>query len=159
MRGLRAESLQNLNRIPAEPPEEARARVNEAIRKERLRPDVDAARELIGCYMRLDGMQPELVLLPADREAVERARGNEPALAALADSLDETAALSRIEVQKTAEGFASRVLYWDTAAAGRPVLELQWRLGSDGAILFFEARPAPIRDDTAVDSTRGNPPT
>ncbi len=159
VRGLRAENLQNLNRIPAEPPEEARARVNEAIRRERLRPDVDAARELIGCYMLLDGMHPELVLLPADREAVERARGNESALAALADSLDEAAALSRIEVQKTVEGFASRFLYWDTTASGRPVLELDWRLGPDGSILFFEAHPAPIKDDTAVDSIRGSPPT
>ncbi|HKN47674.1 MAG TPA: hypothetical protein VJ144_06860, partial [Candidatus Polarisedimenticolia bacterium] len=135
VRGLMAENLQSLNRVPPEPPEEIRARIDAAVGRERLRLDVGGARELIGCYMRLDGRHPELVLLEPDREAVEAARGNEEALAAVAEALDEPAALSRVEVREIADGFASRFLYWDTAAPGRPVLELTWRLARDGRVL------------------------
>ncbi len=159
VRGLAAENLQSLNRVPPEPPEEIRARISAAVGREGLRLDVGGARELIGCYMRLDGMHPELVLLEPDWQAVEAARGNEEALAAVAEALDEPSALSRVEVRETADGFASHILYWDAASPGRPVLELTWRLARDGRVLFFEAGPAPVRGGNGGGSIPGTPPT
>ena len=64
VRGLLPKNLANLGRVPAQPAEESRSRINAAVAAEGLHLDGDAAREMIGCYLRLEGFLPELVLSP-----------------------------------------------------------------------------------------------
>jgi len=160
VRGLDAENLANLNRLPPESSDEVRLRTNEAIARERLRLDAEGARQMIGCYLRLEGLRPELLLREADREAVERARASgEEAMASVAEALDDPEALARVAVAPAADGFAARACYWDTEREGRPVLDLAWTLARDGRILAFEAREAPVRGGTASGNSPGTPPT
>ncbi len=161
VRGLQATNLQNLNRLPPEAPEDVRRGFNAWIAREGLRLDAQGARQMIGCYMRLDALPPELILREADAVAVERARASgEEAMAALAESLDEPGALDRVAIEEGRDAFTARFLYWSTAEAGRPVLETVWRLARDGRLLSVEIRPRPaITDGTASGSTPGTPPS
>jgi hypothetical protein len=134
VRGLRAAVLVNLNRVPAEPVEAVRERLNEAIAKERLRLDGAGALEMIGCLLAIAGMRPDLILTDPEAQAVEGARGDEEALAAIAARLEDPEALSRVTVREDGGGFSTRFLYWDTARMGRPILEIDIRLATDGRL-------------------------
>ena len=143
VRGLRPENLANLNRTPPEPMEDSRRRINEAVAREGLRLDAQGARQMIGCYMLLDGLQPDLVLEPADVEAVEQARGDEEAMRRIAEGLEDPGASERIPVEEAGEEFVARFLYWQTARADRPVLQFEYRLARDGRIRTVQARVHP----------------
>ena len=158
VRGLRPENLANLNRVPPEPMEETRSRINAAVAREGLRLDAEGARQMIGCYMRLDGLQPDLVLEESDEAAVEQARGDEEAMRLIAEGLDDPGAVGRVTVEETGEGFVARFLYWQTALADRPVLELEYRLARDGQIRSVQARARPSKDGTVSGNTPGTPP-
>jgi hypothetical protein len=134
VRGLRAVGLVNLNRIPTEPVEAARQRLNEAIAEERLRLDGAGAREMIGCYLGIAGLRPDLILTDPEFQALGNARGDEAALAALAARLEDPEALFRVAVREDGDGFSARILYWDTARIGRPVLEVDFLLAADGRL-------------------------
>jgi hypothetical protein len=158
VRGLGPRNLVDLGRVPPEPTETTRERINAEIAAEGLRLDLAGAREMIGCYLRLDGLHPELVLEPADREAVEGARGDEEAMRRVAEGLDEPGAVGRIPVEEVADGFTASLLYWHTARDDRPVLEIEYRLRRDGRVESVRARPLTPVDGTASGSTPGTPP-
>jgi hypothetical protein len=163
VRGLVAENLVDLNRRPAEPQEETRARLNASIAREDLRLGVAGAREMIGCHLRLAGLHPELALSPAERDAVERARGSEEEMAAIAEGMDVRRGTENLSVAEIEGGFESRFPYWDTASPGHPILEARVRIGIDGRLVALEARAAPPgappTGGTASGSTPGTPPT
>jgi hypothetical protein len=142
VRGLLPENLANLGRIPSQPAEESRRRINAAVAAEGLHLDADAAREMIGCYLRLEGFLPELVLTPAALVALEAAQGDEVKMEHLAEGLDSPDALSRIDPGEREDGFTARLLYWDTARPGRPVLELEFELETSGVLRSLQARPS-----------------
>jgi len=162
VRGFRTLALVNLNRMPPEPTEEVRRRFNREIAKEALRLDPGGAVDMIGCYLELAGLHPELVLTDAALAAVETARTGprpEEAMRSLADGLDEPDALSRLTVTETPQGFESTFLYWDTASVGRPVLQMDYRLGRNGVLLGVRVREWSPTDGTVSGSTPGRPPT
>lgn len=148
VRGLRATALVNLNRVPAEPVEAVRERLNQAIARERLRLDGAGAQEMIGCVLALAGMRPDLILTDSAVEAVEGARGDEDALAALAARLEDPEALSRLAVREDGDGFSARFLYWDTARMGRPILEIDVRLAADGRLRAIASRQVELTTET-----------
>jgi hypothetical protein len=156
VRGLRAENLVNLNRIPPEPPEEPRRRINAAIARERLDLDEAGAREMIGCFLRLDGMHPELILERPDVGSVQRARGSEEELHHVAQRLDRPDAISRLSVTRTDDGFVSTFYYWDTATEGRPILELRYVLRRDGRLRSIDVGAYP--DEGTIPGTASAPP-
>jgi hypothetical protein len=140
VRGLRATALVSLNRVPAEPVESVRERLNEAIGKERLRLDDAGALEMLGCYLGIAGMRPDLILMEREFQDVQDARGDEVALAALAARLEDPEALSRVTVRQDGDGFSARLVYWDTARIGRPILEIDIRLAADGRLREVASR-------------------
>jgi hypothetical protein len=159
VRGLRPENLANLNRTPPEPAEESRGRISAAVEREGLRLDAAGAREMIGCYLRLDGLHPDLVLEESDHRSLEEARGDDEAMRRVAEGLEDPGAIARVPVEETPEGFAARFLYWQTARADRPVLEIEYRLARDGQVLSVRARALSPGDGTASGSTPGTPPS
>jgi hypothetical protein len=142
VRGLLPDNLSNPGRVPAQPLEEPRRRINEAIAAEGLRLDVDGAREMIGCYLRLEGLFPDLVLTPAALVALESTGGDEEEMRRVAQSLDAPDALMRIDPEKTLDGFRARLLYWNTSILGRPVLDLEFNLNEDGVLRSLVAQPS-----------------
>ena len=157
VRGLWPENLANLGRIPPQPMEESRARIGAAVARDGASLDRDGARDMIGCYLRLEGLLPELVLTPVDLVALEGARGSEDAMRRLAESLDAPDALSRIEPEEGEDGFQTRVFYWDTALPGRPVLEMTFDVAKNGVLRSLDERES-LRGGTASGSIPGTPP-
>ena len=146
VRGLLPKNLANLGRIPSQPVEESRRRINAAVAAEGLHLDGDAAREMIGCYLRLEGFLPELVLTPAALVALESTGGDEEEMRRVAEGLDAPDAVLRIDPETMLDGFRARLLYWDTARPGRPVLELEFDLTTSGVLRSLQARPS-VRGD------------
>jgi hypothetical protein len=134
VRGLAAATLASLNRLPPEPLEDRRARVAAVVAREKLRLDREAAREMIGCYLRLEGLRPDLVLTQGALRRLREVRGDEEAMRLLAQSLEDPGALDRIAVETDAGGFVARFSYWQTYEPGRPVLDMEIRLGGDGLL-------------------------
>ncbi|HEU4403549.1 MAG TPA: hypothetical protein VFT43_15735 [Candidatus Polarisedimenticolia bacterium] len=159
VRGLIVWPIANLGRLPPEAPDEGRRRFNEMIGRERMRLDPVQARDLLGCYLRLDGLYPELVVLESDLETIEGARGDDEATNRIMAGLEEAVGLSNIEVREAGRGFAARLLYWDVMAAGRPVLEMEFSLDRGGAVRAVRVREHPAPGGTASGSTPGTPPT
>jgi hypothetical protein len=157
VRGLWPENLANPGRIPPQPVEESRARIAEAVREDGASLDRDGAREMIGCYLRLEGLLPELVLTPLDVMALEGARGSEDDMRRLAEGLDAPDALSRIEVKEEEDGFLARLFYWDTALPGRPVLEMIFRLEKNGVLRSLDVNES-LRGGNASGSSPGTRP-
>lgn len=161
-RGLVVAPIVNLNRLPLEPAEETRRRLNREVAREALRLDAGGAAEMIGCYLRLEGLHPELILTDAALAAVDLARSDprpEEAMLGIASSLDDPEALSRLHVAETPGGFESSFDYWDTGSAGRPVLRMEYRLRRDGALLDVRTRERQVTGGTASGNTPGIPPT
>ena len=142
VRGLLPENLANPGRIPPQPVEESRRRINATVAAEGLQLDADTAREMVGCYLRLEGFLPELVLTPEALVALEAVHGDEEKMRLLAEGLDAPDAVSRIEPEETDDGYRARLLYWDTARPGRPVLELEFDLETSGVLRSLAARPS-----------------
>ncbi len=142
VRGLWPENLANPGRIPSQPVEESRSRINAAVAAEGLSLDRDSAREMIGCYLRLEGFLPELVLTPAALVALEASLGDEEKMGRLAEDLDSPDALTRIDPGEWEDGFKAGLFYWDTARPGRPVLELEFELEANGVLRALRARPS-----------------
>ncbi len=158
VKGLQPRTLADLARIPREPSGMSRRRFNTIVGREALRLDEDEARQMIGCFMRLEGMHPELILPVGGRRAVDAARGSERAMRRLTEDLDNPDALFRFQVNRTAEGFETRFNYWETSLAGRPVIEILFRLARDGQVRSVSRRDAPPA--TGGDRrTPGRPPT
>jgi hypothetical protein len=145
VKGLQADLLANLNRTPPESLETTRHRINAVIGREGVRLDVDGAREMIGFFLRLEGLRPQLLLPTGGAEDVEAARAaGDDAMQRLAESLDTPGAMSRVHVEESREGFGAEMLYWDTWRAGRPVLRLRVRVARDGQLRELSAmQPAP----------------
>jgi len=154
VRGLRPDNLANPGRIPPQPVEESRRRIAEAVAAEGLSLDRQGAREMIGCYLRIEGLPPELVLSPADLVALEAVRGNEDEMRRLAEGLDAPDALSRIDPEETGDGFQAHLFYWDTTRPGRPVLEMDFTLGKNGVVRSLDARES-LRGGSVSGSTPG----
>ena len=140
VRGLAATLLANLNRTPPEDLKVTRGRINAVIAGERLRLDRDGAREMIGCYMRIEGLDPARVLSEGGLQDVNEARSaGEAAVRRLADSLDDTDTLARIEIEDAPDGFRAGFLYWETARAGDPVLRISLEMSGDGVLRAMRA--------------------
>jgi len=156
VKGLRATTLANLAGTPPEPSSISRQRMNAAVGREALRLDSMQAREMIACYLRLDGLHPELVLPEGGLEAVEEARRQgEAAMRRLEESLDEQAASRRIKIEEVPQGYEADVLYWDTWREGWPVLRLRLDLARDGQLRGARAwlMPAATRPPPAGDGS------
>jgi len=142
VKGLQATLLANLGRIPAEDLATTRRRINAAVGREALRLDLEGARAMVGCYLRLDGLEPGLVLPEGGLAAVEAARAEgEEAMRAYAIGLADDGAVARIPIEATPEGFESVLLYWDTFRDGHPVLRIRMRLARDGQVREMRAEP------------------
>ena len=138
VRGLQPRILADLARIPSERPGVARRRINAAVAREKLTLDREEAREMIGCYMRLDGLEPALILPAGGRATVEAVRGSEDAMLDLARDLGHPEALSRLHIRASAGGFDTRFEYWDTTHSGQPVVQIDVRIARDGQMLGVE---------------------
>lgn len=138
--GLQPSILADLGRVPPEQPGVARRRINTAVAREALTLHLEGGREMIGCYMRLDGLDPALILPAGGRASVEIARGSEKAMLDLERRLDHPEALSRLDVRELAEAFETRFDYWDTSIPGWPVVEIEVTVGRDGRLLGAERR-------------------
>lgn len=159
VRGLWTDNLAHPGRVPEQPIEESRARIAAAVAKEALALDVESAREMAVCYLRIEGWLPDLVLAPADRVALDQARGDDDAQARLAASFAAREdARSRIEVDPDGDGYRARLEYWDTSAWGRPVLGMTLALGANGVLRSFEIEER-VTDGTGSGSTPGIPPS
>ena len=135
VRGLSAAVLIDEGRLPPESESAARQRINTVIRAQGLRLDLESARGMIGCYLRLEGYAPEMVLPPGGVESVEAARAEgEEALRALAGRLVEPDALARIDVRDTGAGFEGALLYWDRSRDGWPILKFTITLAPNGEV-------------------------
>jgi len=156
VRGLRPDNLANPGRIPQQPVEESRKRIAAAVAAEGLNLDRQEARDMIGCYLRLEGLLPELVLAPADLVALEAARGNDDEMKRLAEGLDAPDALSRIDPEETGDGFRAHLYYWDTSRPGRPVLEMDFSLEKNGVVRSLDASES-LRGGSVSGSTQGTP--
>jgi len=142
VKGLQATMLANLGRIPAEDLATTRRRMNAAVGREALRLDPEGARAMVGCYLRLEGLEPGLVLPEGGFEAVQAARAEgEEAMRAYAIGLADAGAVARIPIEPTAAGFESVMLYWDTFRDGHPVLRITMRLARDGQMREMSAEP------------------
>jgi len=156
VRGLWAENLANPGRIPPQPLEESRSRIAAAVARDGLNLDRDASREMIACYLTIDGLLPTLVLGPLDRVALEQTRDSEEKMQALAQSLDTNDAVSRIDAVEYDDGFRARTSYWDTSTYGRPVLEIDWDVARNGVLRSLEVIE-PTTGDSASGSTPDSP--
>lgn len=147
-RGLRATTLANYGRLPKEPIDDRRRAIAAAVSRERLRLDERTARQMIGCYLLLEGLRPDLILTGDHLDRLRRTGGDEEAMRRLAESLEDPQAASRLAIRREDNGYASRFFYWRTAEPGRPVVELEIRLWEDGALRSLEARAPPVTDGT-----------
>ena len=136
--GLRVETLNNLNRIPREDAMEVRQRVNRFIAREGMNLDAVGARSMIACHMRLAGLYPELILSARDLDALDLARESEEAMRRFDEGLDH-AVLETMSLQEVGESFQADFRYWDTGRAGKPVLEVTYRISRDGRLLDVRA--------------------
>lgn len=136
--GLQPRVLVDLGRIPPEQPGVARRRINTAVGREALTLNHEEGREMIGCYMRLDGLDPSLILPAGGWASVEAARGSDNAMLDLERQLGHPEALSRLDISESTGVYETRFEYWDTALPERPVLELNVRIGQDGRLLGVE---------------------
>ena len=157
VRGLWPENLANLGRIPPQPVEESRARISDAVARDGLSLDRDGAREMMACYLRIEGRLPGLVLTPLDLIALEQARDSEEKMRRLAESLDSSDAVSRIDPEESEDGFRARLFYWDTALPGRPVLQIALVMGRNGVLRSIDVSE-PVTAGSATGSTIDNPP-
>ena len=157
VRGLWPENLANPGRIPPQPVEESRARISEAVARDRLSLDRGGAREMIACYLRIEGRLPGLVLTPLDLIALEAARDSEEKMQRLAESLDAEDAVSRIDPVETEDGYRARLLYWDTSLPERPVLEIDLDMERNGVLRSIDVKES-VRGGSAPGSTTGSPP-
>jgi hypothetical protein len=156
VRGLWPENLANLGRIPPQPVEESRARISAAVAQDGLSLDRDGAREMIACYLRIEGRLPGLVLTPLDLLALEEARASEEKMRRLAESLDTEDAVSRIDPEESEEGYRARLLYWDTSLPDRPVLEIALDVKRNGVLRSIDVAES-VRGGSAPGSTPGSP--
>jgi len=140
VRGLAATLLANLNRTPPEDLKVTRGRINAVITGERLRLDAEGARQMIGCYMRIEGLDPALVLSQGGLEDVKAARaaGDEP-MRRLMESFDEEHPLDRVRIEGRPGGFLAVFLYWDIERAGAPVLRLTIDMSVAGELRAMRA--------------------
>jgi hypothetical protein len=157
VRGLSPENLANLGRLPPEPAEETRARIAAAVARDRLSLHREEAREMVACYLRLEGLAPGLVLSPLDVVALERARGSEEEMGRLAEDLDSPDAVSRIETEEGENGFRAALYYWDTELPGRPLLEMVFVLEKNAVLRSLDVKES-LRGGSATGSTPGTPP-
>jgi hypothetical protein len=155
--GLWPENLANPGRIPPQAVEESRARISDAVARDRLSLDRGGAREMIACYLRIEGRLPGLVLTPLDLIALEDARDSEEKMQRLAESLDAEGAVSRIDPVDTEDGYRARLLYWDTSLPDRPVLEIALDLKRNGVLRSIDVSES-VRGGSAPGSTTGSPP-
>jgi hypothetical protein len=157
VRGLSPVNLANLGRIPPEPAEESRARIAAAVAREDLSLDRDGAREMIACYLRIEGRLPGLVMTPLDLVALEDARGSEEDMEQLAKSLNAEEPLSRIDPRASGNGYVADLFYWDTALPGRPVLEIACDMQRNGVLRTFDVKES-IRGGSAPGNIPDRPP-
>ncbi len=144
--GLRVETLNNLNRIPREDEMEVRERINRFIALEGMNLDAAGARSMIACHMRLAGLYPELILTARDIDALELARGSEEAMLLLDAGFDR-AVLETMSLREVGDAFQADFPYWDTGRAGKPVLDVTYRISRDGRLLDVQARgPVSVGD-------------
>jgi hypothetical protein len=140
VRGLVVTPLANLNRIPPEDLKVTRGRINAVITGERLRLDIEGAREMIGCFMRIEGLEPALVLSEGGLEDVTTARASgEEAMRRLEESFDDPQPLARVAFEEWPDGFQAVFLYWDTSRAGAPVLRLTIDMSGAGELRAMRA--------------------
>ncbi len=140
VKGLRVETISDLNRIPREKRGESRRRFNRVVAGEALRLDAIGAREMAGCLMRLDGTRTAFLLEEAELDAIEVAREDEPSLRRLAATLGQTDGLSRITIEESARGFDAHAYYLNTDRDGWPVQELRITIAPDGKVLEVTRR-------------------
>ncbi len=139
VKGLRPTLLANLGRTPPEQLSITRHRINAAIGREALRLDAADAQEMVACYLRLEGLHPELVLTEAELAPVSEARAEgEDAMRRMTESLDDPLAARRIHVEASPEGYLSDLLYWDTWRTGAPVLRMRIGLAPSGQLRLFQ---------------------
>jgi hypothetical protein len=140
VRGLLATLLANLNRTPPEDLKVTRGRINAVITGERLRLDVEQAREMIGCYMRIEGLDPALVLSEGGLEDVRAARAaGDDAMRRLMETFDEPRPLERVQIEERPGGFQAVFLYWDTERPAAPVLRLTIDMSVAGELRAMRA--------------------
>jgi hypothetical protein len=141
VKGLQTTQLANLARTPPESVTATRRRFNEVIGAERVRPDDDGMRRMVAFYLRLEGLDPALLLGETDRLSVEETRPKgEEALRDLAEAIAEGNPLERIPIERTAAGAEATVLYWETARSGWPVLEMRFKLAANGEVREVRVR-------------------
>jgi hypothetical protein len=140
VRGLVATLLANLNRTPAEDLKVTRGRINAVIAGEHLRLDVEGARAMIGCYMRIEGLDPALVLSDGGLEDVKTARAaGDEAMRRLEETFDEEHPLDRVRIEARPGGFQAVFLYWDAERAAAPVLRLTIDMSVAGELRAMRA--------------------
>ena len=156
VRGLVATPLANLNRTPPEDLKITRGRINAVITGERLHLDLDGAREMIGCYLRIEGLDPALVLSEGGLEDVTDARAaGDEAMRRLEESFDNPQPLERIRIEARPGGYQAVFLYWDTSRAGEPVLRLTIDMSDAGelrAMRAVQVAPLEARPGSAAGS-------
>lgn len=140
IRGLQPRILADLGRVPPEPPGAARRRINAEVAREGLTLLKEDAREMFGCYLRMDGLDPGLILPPGGRAGVASARGSDQAMLDLESRLRIQAALSRLPVSQSEGEFETRFEYLDTTSPGWPVVGIMLRIAADGRLLGVERR-------------------
>jgi hypothetical protein len=137
---LVATLLANLNRTPAEDLKVTRGRINAVIAGEHLRLDVEGARAMIGCYMRIEGLDPALVMSDGGLEDVKTARAaGDEAMRRLEETFDEEHPLDRVLIEERPGGFQAVFLYWDTERAAAPVLRLTIDMSVAGELRAMRA--------------------
>jgi len=138
--GLQPSILSDLARIPPEREGVARRRINLAVAREALALEREGAREMFGCYMRLDGLDPALILPSGGRAGATSVRGDGPAMLDLARQLEGPDALARLEIKEGGGGFETSFAYWDTSIPGWPVVGITLRIADDGQLLDVDRR-------------------
>ena len=135
VKGLRATTLADVGAAASGAAVHLRQRMNAAVGREALRLDAEGARQLLVCYLKVDGLRPTMVLPEGGRAAVEEARGQgEQAMQRLEEQLDQGDASGRIQVLPNDKGFEAELLYWDTWREGRPILQMNVLLAPDGQV-------------------------
>ncbi len=156
--GLRVETLRNFNRVPPEDESEVWSRLNRFIAREELEIDTASAPSMIGCHMRVAGLYPELIVTESDVREIEEARPSEEKMRRIAEGLRDPPP-EAMTIRREGRDLAAGFLYWDTSRAGRPILEVTYRLSRDGRLLDVRARERLSRDDTAFGNTPDIPPS
>ena len=135
VKGLQASTVANYLRIPPDDEMTTRRRMNALIGREALRLDESRARQMVEFFLRLDGLALARILPEGGLEAVAGARfEGPPAMQRLAAELDRPGAQERIPIARTAEGFDSEFLYWDTDREDQPVDRILLKIAPDGQL-------------------------